>query len=121
MAALAIRFIIITTSKCLKQCVINNFTITRSVHCFLSNGKQEDKDWQLVKTTFIGRILWDEFYNKKNRETTVNQFLYYYKNTVLKYFRFFAWAILGTPMENGVIDMCWFIISGFADPDWAST
>ena len=39
LAVLVIRFVIIITSKCLKQCVIDNFIITRSVHCFLFNGK----------------------------------------------------------------------------------
>ena len=70
---------------------------------------------------FFGRVLWDEFYNKKNRDTTVNRFLCCYKSTILKYLRFFAWAILGTLMENGVIDIYWFIMSGLADLDWATT
>ena len=42
-AALAVRFIIITTSKCLKQHVLNNFTITKRVYCFLSSSKQKKK------------------------------------------------------------------------------
>ena len=39
LAALVIRFIIIMTFKCLKQHIINNFIITKSVYCFLFNGK----------------------------------------------------------------------------------
>jgi hypothetical protein len=119
-AASAVRFVIVTTSKCLKQRVLDNFTITRRVHRFLSSGKREDKGQQSVKTTFLGRVLWDEFHNEKNKETTVNQFLRYYKSTVPKHLRFFVWAMSGTPMENGVVDMCWFIMSGLADPDWAT-
>ena len=120
LAALAIRFVIITTSKCLKQRIINNFIITRSVHYFLSNSKREKKGQQLVKTIFFGRVLQDKFYNKKNKETTVNQFLYFYKSTVPKHLRFFAQAILGTLIENGVIDIYQFIISGLIDLDQAS-
>ena len=119
-AALAVRFIIIMTSKCLKQHVLDNFIITRRVYPFLSSGRREEKGQQLVKTIFIGRVLGDKFYNKKNRETIVNQFLHYYKNTVLKYFRFFAWAISGTLIENGVIDIYQFIISGLVNLDWAT-
>ena len=118
--ALVIRFIVIITSKCLKRRVINNFIITRSVYYFLSNGKQEDKDWQLVKTMFFSRVLQDKFYNKKNKETIVNQFLYFYKSTILKRLEFFVWAILGTLIKSSIIDICWFIISGLLDLDWAS-
>jgi hypothetical protein len=42
-AASAVRFIIITIFKCLSQCVLNNFTIIKRVHCFLSSGRQEEK------------------------------------------------------------------------------
>ena len=69
---------------------------------------------------FFGRVLWDEFYNEKNKKITVNQFICFYKSTILKYLRFFAWAILETLMENGVINMYWFIMSGLVDPDWAN-
>jgi hypothetical protein len=69
---------------------------------------------------FLNRVLWDKFYNKKNRDTIVNQFLCCYKNTILKYLRFFAWAILGTLMENSVINICWFIISGLIDLNWVT-
>ena len=71
-ATLAIRFIIIIISKCLKQRVINNFIITRSIYYFLFSGKREDKGQQLVKTIFFSRVLQDKFYNKKNKETIVN-------------------------------------------------
>ena len=42
-ATLVVRFIIVITSKCLKQRVLNNFIITRRVYCFLFSGKREDK------------------------------------------------------------------------------
>ena len=71
-ATLVIRFIIIITSKYLKQRIINNFIIIKSVYYFLFNSKQEDKDNQLVKTMFFGKVLQNKFYNKKNKETTIN-------------------------------------------------
>jgi hypothetical protein len=38
-AALAVRFIIITISKCLSQCVFNNFIIIKRVYRFLSSSR----------------------------------------------------------------------------------
>ena len=66
---------------------------------------------------FFNKVLQNKFYNKKNRDTTVNRFLYHYKSTVLKYFRFFAQAILETLIENGVINIYQFIISGLVNLD----
>ena len=39
LAASAVRFIIITISKCLKQRILNNFTITKKVYHFLSSSR----------------------------------------------------------------------------------
>ena len=43
LAASVVRFIIITISKCLKQRILNNFTITKKVYHFLSSSRREEK------------------------------------------------------------------------------
>ena len=39
---------------------------------------------------------------------------------VLKYLRFFAWVMSRTLIENGVVDIYWFIINSFKDLDWVN-
>ena len=45
---------------------------------------------QTVTTILFSRILWDKFYNKKNKETYINQFLHFQKKAVLLNLKFFA-------------------------------
>ena len=56
-AALVVRFIIIIISKCLKQRILNNFTITKRVHRFLFSSRREEKGQQSIKTKFFNRVL----------------------------------------------------------------